>query len=176
MFTLSTVFIRSVNLFRGQEVRAKSPHTSVWGRLRLAGKNPDLETLVMENLKREIAAGSISIEDLIKIAMALPETSARNLRGMVEEHILANPDIHEKAFLSSVKYLNDPTGSYVITCGFARHKETFYPRVAAAESLLSRIMSQSTDSLLKIAIGKTLGLAPPRHLLTGYEHHSHWHN
>jgi len=165
MFTLSTVFIRSVNLFRGQEVRAKSPHTSVWGRLRLAGKSPALETLVMENLKREIAAGSVSTAVLVKLVITMPyESSAEILKRMAIDHIVSDPANHAEAVRAAIRYLNDQTHHQkcIIRTDFPQISEEhyFFPRISYAQGLLRGIMKKSTDASLKQTIKETLDKAP----------------
>jgi hypothetical protein len=62
---VSTVFWRPVNMFRGQAVRAGSPHTSNWGLGRLS-RNTEFSGLAINNLASRLRTGQIKISSLYR--------------------------------------------------------------------------------------------------------------
>lgn len=91
---------RTGNLFRSRDVRASSPHTSVWGLIRLYNTKPETRSKIEENIKYRFFTGRNS-EYGLKMPDALIINALKNTGADIINDRKDTPSVFETDLISA---------------------------------------------------------------------------
>jgi len=90
---IKTIAARTVNLLRGRNVRAASPHTSFRGLNNLLRKDNRLQAQISKNIRQRLGSGNTTINELVRLAVE----KAPALRQMIGVRLMKEFLLHEQA-------------------------------------------------------------------------------
>jgi hypothetical protein len=156
----TTIFWRPINLFRGQEIRAMSRHTSLRGLNRILVKSALHDRTVHRNIEDRLLAGELTLPQLVRLAVMVNG----RVHKVAEEILLEQAAFHARAVEELAGYL--PDGKMAVTGSTetwgkwqVEVVETAFPRRQRAQQLLRRI-GRLADDKLAARIREILAKAP----------------